>query len=390
MTTITILTIVIILCIVSMTIAAPTSPALAFASASPSIPSIPSKSRMADTCIASTSTHSSIASIIASLANTPMTLESGISFPMGLGDPATATNILMKNSPFFITMTSNGGIQLTNSKGQWLTRTSPIVDADAFSNGYCYFVTENGHKYNFTIVDSLENETTKASQFNLKKPTPPEVKLYASFWELPRKERDEFADSIGYYYSKYANKYYGVFHAKRSDFGFVGSAFCHISDCVDKVKDLSIYDGAYVMGNCISTKKGHKLQSYTFDDDAIAEMLGKAEQGFLAECNEIITARAGYKYDEQLKNYNQQLEAWDKLGFYAEDISFSVDDRAYFDYKHTTNYKLSRSVSREEFSAFLKIMGQYEKEYTEWYLSYTTVKGDGDKWTYTYVSPSTH
>ena len=94
-----------------------------------------------------------ISTIIASLANLPMTLESGLSFPIGNWSPSEATRILMENSPFYISMTSNGGIQLTNSKGQWITRTSPIVEAKSFDNGYCYFVTESGHKYQFTIID---------------------------------------------------------------------------------------------------------------------------------------------------------------------------------------------------------------------------------------------
>lgn len=95
-----------------------------------------------------------ITSIIASLANIPMTLESGITFKIGNWSPAEATRILMENSPFYISMTSNGGIELTNSKGQWLTRTSPIIEAKTFGNGYCYFVTESGHKYQFTHYDT--------------------------------------------------------------------------------------------------------------------------------------------------------------------------------------------------------------------------------------------
>ena len=103
-----------------------------------------------------------ISTIIASLANLPMTLESGLSFPIGNWSPSEATRILMENSPFYISMTSNGGIQLTNSKGQWITRTSPIVEAKSFDNGYCYFVTESGHKYQFADASfMLSNQTQK-------------------------------------------------------------------------------------------------------------------------------------------------------------------------------------------------------------------------------------
>lgn len=105
-----------------------------------------------------------IASIIASLSGIPMALESGITFPIGNWSPAEATRIFMENSPFYISMTSHGGIQLTNSKGQWITRTSPIVDADAFSNGYCYFVTESGHKYQFTVMEEKPSNPSNTNK----------------------------------------------------------------------------------------------------------------------------------------------------------------------------------------------------------------------------------
>lgn len=98
-------------------------------------------------------TTNAINFIIIALAGIPLTLESGLTFPIGDCSPATATRIIMENSPFFVSLIPSGGIQLTDSNGQQIIRTSTIVEAKRFNNGYCYFLTENGHKYQFTTYD---------------------------------------------------------------------------------------------------------------------------------------------------------------------------------------------------------------------------------------------
>ena len=88
-----------------------------------------------------------IISTILSLSNVPFTLESGISWDYRI------TKVLMDNSPFFIRLTSSNGIEFVTANGDWLIRTTPIKEAKAFDNGYVYFVTESGHKYNLTRVE---------------------------------------------------------------------------------------------------------------------------------------------------------------------------------------------------------------------------------------------
>ncbi|MGN1176326.1 MAG: hypothetical protein ACI4S1_12775, partial [Roseburia sp.] len=88
-----------------------------------------------------------ILSTILSLASVPFTLESGISW-----DPRM-TKALMENSPFFIKLTAGNGIEFVTSSGDWLIRTTPVKEAKYFDNGYMYFVTESGHKYNLTRVE---------------------------------------------------------------------------------------------------------------------------------------------------------------------------------------------------------------------------------------------
>lgn len=103
-----------------------------------------------------------VRNIIASLAGIPLTLESGFNFSVGSWCPAIATRIFMENSPFTINLMPNGGIEVVGRVG-WLVRTSRIIHAEHHPNGYCYFLTENGHKYQFTrcgiteTVDMLKN-----------------------------------------------------------------------------------------------------------------------------------------------------------------------------------------------------------------------------------------
>lgn len=92
-------------------------------------------------------TINSIIATILSLASIPFTLESGIGW-----DPRM-TKFLMENSPFFIKLTSANGIEFVTSSGDWLVRTTPIKEVRTFDNGYMYFVTESGHKYNLTRVE---------------------------------------------------------------------------------------------------------------------------------------------------------------------------------------------------------------------------------------------
>ena len=92
---------------------------------------------------------------------------------------------------------------------------------------------------------------------------------------------------------------------------------------------------------------------------------------------------------QNMRQYNKQMEIQSVLGFHAVAIKQESDNRAQCDSKTTTIFEVSRHISREEFSSFLKEMRMNEKERGQWYLSYTIVEGDGDKWTYTYVNPYT-
>lgn len=358
--------------------------------------------------------------IIIALAGVALTLESGLTFPIGDWSPATATRILMENSPFYISMTPNGGIQLTNSKGQWLTRTSPIVEAKRFDNGYCYFMTENGHKYNFTTFENVTPVNTPVIQQKwMEKPVAPIIKQYDSFSHLPLRERVYFEEHKAYYIScsqtedkcRYA---FGKLDAKRADYGFVNNIFCHISDSKENVSSLLNLDGVNVVGQVVETLRGYKLCNYVFekeidfdcydivDEDDIMEdesdeyleimtsLENAAYNYYLNEVNDRIKRNAEWNHDCAMKQYNKQMEIQSILGFHAIAIKHECDHRAYCDSKTTSIFEFSRPISRKEFSSFLKEMGEEEKAQEAWYTPYTIVKGEGDKWTYTHVNPSTH
>ena len=67
-----------------------------------------------------------------------------------------------------------------------------------------------------------------------------------------------------------------------------------------------------------------------------------------------------------------------------------INSGAYKDYKRKTIYTFSRNISEKEFVSFLKEMKQEIKKQFAWWEDYSIIKGSGNAWTYTWVSPSTH
>lgn len=341
-----------------------------------------------------------IRSIIASLSGIPMTLESGVNFPINSLSPMESTNYLMENSPFFIALSACGGIKLTtraNGAGNWLISTSTIIEAKSFDNGCCCFMTENGHKYQFTTWPSLHKAHNPSKQ--MKRPIAPIVKQYSCFDELPFNEKNYFE----YYMERYVyrsqsseERYtFGQFRAKKDDYGFMNGNFCHVSSSKNKINSLLNHDGENMVGLVVQTPKGYKLCDYVFECDnpdeylkIVSSLKQSAKQYYLREVNERLHQEAEYEHECAMIRYNKQMDIQYKLGFHAVDIIYERDQRAYCDNQSTMVFEFSRSISRKEFSAFLKEMGEEEIAQGAWYSPYTIITGKGDKWTYTYVSPS--
>lgn len=336
----------------------------------------------------------SIIATIASLSNIPMTLESGLSWDRNM------THFLMKNSPFFIRLTAGNGVEFVTANGDWLVRTTTAVEAKRIGHDTMYFVTTSGHKYILCIdpdyMEKLlvaEKERNSSSQFPLSKPEKKSPVLYNSFEALPYKVKEEFWNLEEYEVYNAAHregKFISTFYAKRPDYGFVGNVFAHISDCADGVSDLTKFNGDEVVGEIVSTNRGEKLVNYTFDLATIKEYEKKAEEYFLAQENKNALRSAEFEYEREMKFYNSQKDIWGMYGFCAINSKMERQNRAYMDDKTETTFAFSRSITKEEFISFLNVMGYEMKEPGAWYENYSTVSGNGNTWTYTWVRPSTH
>ena len=78
-----------------------------------------------------------------------LTMESGTNW-----DQNETGSFLSRHAPFYIRPYDGDKMEIVNSKGEWLLRTSRIVKGGDYDN-YLYIMTENGHKYQFVTVESL-------------------------------------------------------------------------------------------------------------------------------------------------------------------------------------------------------------------------------------------
>ena len=324
-------------------------------------------------------------SILASIASIPMTLESGLSWDKFL------TEFLMKNSPFTIRLYDTDRIELVNGNGEWLLHTSPIVKCEYFDNGYVYFLTASNHKYQFTIC---EQEKKSFAKFPLTKPEKEAVKQYASFSDLPYSDKKAFWDSKYYYFNKATRvdgKAIGELSAKRADYGFADGIFCHISDCADKISDLTKFNEEIVIGEVATTSRGQKLVNYTFDCLAVGEYIETAQKMYVKSINDNLLETANWRYERLMKDYNAQKDAWGQLGFCALDKKHESTNKAYMDNKSETMFTFTRSISKNEFYSYLNLLGyEIKEEKAGWWDNYSMISGSGNSWTYTWVHTSTH
>ena len=327
-----------------------------------------------------------IIATIASLSNIPMTLESGLSWDRNM------TQFLMKNSPFFIKLTSSNGIEFVTASGDWLIRTTPIKEAKRIGHDTVYFVTASGHKY-ILCVDPDYMEKLN-SQFSLKKPEKEIVKQYASFSDLPRSNQERFWENKYYYFNNAAEKdgkAIGLLSAKRPDYGFVDGVFCHVSDCSTKIFDLTKFNEKVVVGEVVTNKRGQKLVNYTFDDSVINKYIEAAQKMYVKSINDNLLETADWRYERLMKDYNAQKDAWSRFGFCALDKKYESTNKAYMDNKSITTFTFSRPISKNEFYSYLGFLGyEIKEEKSGWWDDYSIVDGNGDTWTYTWVHTSTH
>ena len=121
-----------------------------------------------------------------------------------------------------------------------------------------------------------------------------------------------------------------------------------------------------------------------------AEEYGDVKKYFVNRHNqrEQDKVEAAYKYD--VRDYEQELSVWKTLGFCKVSCVQKVDKKAYCDTKVTKAFTFSRAITKEEFLSYLGLIKATVREAKDWYDSYSIIEGDGDRWSYTWVTPSTH
>ena len=77
-----------------------------------------------------------------------LTMESGTNW-----DHNKTGSFLSSHAPFFIRPYEDDRMEIVDSNGNWLLRTSRIVKGGDYDN-YLYIMTESGHKYQFVTVKS--------------------------------------------------------------------------------------------------------------------------------------------------------------------------------------------------------------------------------------------
>ena len=77
-----------------------------------------------------------------------LTMESGTNW-----DHNKTGSFLSHHAPFYIRPYEGDKMEIVDSNGNWLLRTTKVIKGGDYDN-YSYIVTENGHKYQFVTVES--------------------------------------------------------------------------------------------------------------------------------------------------------------------------------------------------------------------------------------------
>lgn len=332
---------------------------------------------------------------IMSLANIPFTLESGISWNPRL------TKALMDNSPFFIKLTAGNSIEFVTASGDWIVRTTPINEAKVFDNGYMYFVTESGHKYNLTKVENTR-------KYN---------KDYVGCRDIIRVIFDALNGTSDNSYDSRAamevvngvnsskNYRIGFFSNKTKDnnnpFGFVEDAFVsgrflHIS-----AYDIKRYEYVPVIAKVNDGPKGKRasvLKKFTYDNceeimgDYINKFVSLATETFNNTYNNLV------KEEDERKERNRQWELRHKMEEEEKNRKISELEiewvRISNEYnssnyggRYSATYTFSKAIDEDTFKKYLTIIG-HKTEAKPCYLPIcpetVNISGRGDTWNYSW------
>lgn len=335
-----------------------------------------------------------ILSTILSLASVPFTLESGISH-----DPRM-TRFLMENSPFFIKLTAGNGIEFVTSSGDWLIRTTPVKEAKYFDNGYMYFVTESGHKYNLTRVED-------SNKYNVDYVGNKDIiqiiydALNGSCADNRLVRRSAMAVVNGVNNSR--NYRIGFLTNKTKDinnpFGFVEDAFVSGHYLHLSASEMKRYEYVPVIAKVNDGPKGKRASSMrVFTYDNCEEMMGDYVNKFVALATETFneTYNNLVKEEDERKERERQWELRRKmeeeernrkiseLGIEWVRVSRESKSSNYGG-RYSATYNFSTSIDEDTFKKYLTIIGKVvEPKPCYLPISPETVDiyGHGDTWHY--------
>lgn len=337
-----------------------------------------------------------ILSTIMSIASIPFTLESGISWDYNM------TKVLMDNSPFFIRLTSSNGIEFVTANGDWLIQTTPVKEAKYFDNGYMYFITESGHKYNLTRVeDSNKYNVDYVGYRDI-------IQIIFDVLEGARTakqydRRSAMAVVNGVNNSK--NYRIGFLTNKTKDsnnpFGFVEDAFVSGRYLHLSAYDMKRYEYVPVITKVNDGPKGKRVSSMkVFTYESCAEMMGEYVNKFVALATETFNKTYNSLVKEEDERKEREL-AWElrrrqeeeerkqkisELGIEWVRISKESKSSNYGG-SYSATYTFSNFIDKDTFKKYLNIIGhKTEAKPCPLPICPETVDiyGQGDTWHYSW------
>lgn len=341
-------------------------------------------------------TINTIIATLMSLSNIPFTLESGIGWDRNM------TRFLMENSPFFIRLTSANGIEFVTASGDWLIRTTPVKEVKTFDNGYMYFVTESGHKYNLTKVEDTHkyninyvgNRDIIQIIYDALDGATPETRYdRRASMEVVNGVNNSRNYRIGFLVNKTKDS--------NNPFGFVEDAFVsgkflHLTEY-----DLKRYQYVPVIAKVNDGPKGKRVSSmkvFTYENceflmgEYVNKFVSLAEETFNKTYNNLVKEEDERKERERQWELRRKMEEEERnrkiseLGIEWVRISKECKTSNYGG-SYSATYTFSTTIDEDTFKKYLTIIGR-KTEAKPCYLPISPetvdIYGHGDTWHYSW------
>lgn len=341
-------------------------------------------------------TINSIIATLMSLASVPFTLESGIGWDYHM------TKVLMDNSPFFIRLTSANGIEFVTASGDWLIRTTPVKEVRTFDNGYMYFVTESGHKYNLTRVENNNKYNKDYVDYrDIIQVIFDALDGACSENRYDRKAAMEVVNGV----NNSRNYRIGFLVNKTKDsnnpFGFVEDAFVSGNFLHLTEYDMKRYQYVPVIAKVNDGPKGKRasaIKVFTYENceslmgEYVNKFVSLAEETFNKTYNNLVKEEDERKERERQWELRRKMEEEERnrkiseLGIEWVRISNECKTSNYGG-SYSATYTFSTTIDEDTFKKYLTIIGR-KTEAKPCYLPISPetvdIYGHGDTWHYSW------